>query len=541
MAISKEDKKKEFYNRAVNYAKSRGGECLSTEYVTMMTKLRWKCNNNSHPFWESRFDVVVNNNRWCPICANEINSKKRKDPNGLIKAKELANKKNGQCLSTEYKNSNSKMLWKCSNAFHSIWEAPLSNIKAGKWCYECAGFTPSNKMLKKMKDYAISRGGLCLSDTYEKHNNKLKWKCHIQKHNPWLATAKIVNRNQWCPECYGEQQGKNLILKDGLERANLYAKSKNGICLSNEYLGVTSLLSWKCSVQEHNIWLSTYANVVNNKKWCPECAGRFSSEIGLYRAQEFAKKKNGFCLSKKYVNSSKKMIWKCKIPHHKFWTATYSNVVSHNRWCPECSNFMYYKEDKVRKILNYLLNTEFNKVKPSWNINPKTKRLLELDGLSEKLMLAFEFQGRQHYQAAFGSQDAISYIIYKDNIKRINCEKQGIKLLIFNDVKETNNNDGLINYVLNILKENDIKYNLKISKGELLSLINVMTDYQDLALKKAQNYAKSRGGECLSKTYVNNKEKLEWKCSNTSHPIFKRDMSLIYDNNWCKLCSYKRK
>lgn len=53
MAISKEDKKKEFYNRAVNYAKSKDGECLSTEYITAKTKMKWKCSNDKHPIWES--------------------------------------------------------------------------------------------------------------------------------------------------------------------------------------------------------------------------------------------------------------------------------------------------------------------------------------------------------------------------------------------------------------------------------------------------------------------------------------------------------
>jgi len=40
---------------------------------------------------------------------------------------------------------------------------------------------------------------------------------------------------------------------------------------------------------------------------------------------------------------------------------------------------------------------KFKKIRPKWLRNPKTNRPLELDGYCEELMIAIEYQGKQHY------------------------------------------------------------------------------------------------------------------------------------------------
>ena len=49
---------------------------------------------------------------------------------------ELAKKRNGECLSTEYINAHTKLLWKCADGHE--WEAKPNNIQQGKWCPICA-------------------------------------------------------------------------------------------------------------------------------------------------------------------------------------------------------------------------------------------------------------------------------------------------------------------------------------------------------------------------------------------------------------------
>ena len=53
---------------AKEYAKNRGGECLSTEYINNKTKLEWKCENSSHSSWLSTFEKAVKRNQWCRKC-----------------------------------------------------------------------------------------------------------------------------------------------------------------------------------------------------------------------------------------------------------------------------------------------------------------------------------------------------------------------------------------------------------------------------------------------------------------------------------------
>lgn len=47
-------------------AESMGGKCLSKEYVSTKTKLRWRC-ANEHEF-EATPNAVKNQGTWCPIC-----------------------------------------------------------------------------------------------------------------------------------------------------------------------------------------------------------------------------------------------------------------------------------------------------------------------------------------------------------------------------------------------------------------------------------------------------------------------------------------
>ena len=48
------------------YAKNKGGECLSTEYINVRSKMKWKCKKNHE--WEINFGAMKNQNSWCKSC-----------------------------------------------------------------------------------------------------------------------------------------------------------------------------------------------------------------------------------------------------------------------------------------------------------------------------------------------------------------------------------------------------------------------------------------------------------------------------------------
>jgi predicted metal-binding protein len=53
-------------------ALAHGGECLSTKFVNLHTKLKWKCKEGHE--WEAKPDKMVYRNGWCAKCFYKRNS-----------------------------------------------------------------------------------------------------------------------------------------------------------------------------------------------------------------------------------------------------------------------------------------------------------------------------------------------------------------------------------------------------------------------------------------------------------------------------------
>ena len=234
------------------FAISKGGECLSTEYKNIVSKMKWKC--SSDHTWEANFSNIKNGS-WCPNCAG-------KKKLTIEECKNFAISKDGECLSTEYKNTGMKMKWKCSESHE--WLACFSSIKHdGNWCSECSG----NKKLtiSECKEFAISKGGECLSTEYKNNHTKLMWKC--SEGHKWEAVFNHIKSGKWCPDCSG-------VKKLTIEECKEFAETKDGECLSTDYKNSGTKMRWKCS--EDHEWRSNFHNIKKGT-WCPECSA-FRSE-----------------------------------------------------------------------------------------------------------------------------------------------------------------------------------------------------------------------------------------------------------------------
>ncbi len=457
----------------------------------------------------------------------------------LKQAKEVAQNKGGECLSTEYVNAISKLIWKCSEGH--IWDSTYKNVvKRGCWCSKCS--TEKNAERRRNKngllnaqEQAKSRGGECLSKEYINALSKLEWKC--SKNHVWKASYASVIKGIWCNKCGRKTTSEKLKNKNGLLNAQKYAQKKNGECLSEEYLDSLTKLKWKCS--KNHIWEATYNNVVNHNRWCNKCAIKTNAEKlknknGLLNAQEQAKSRGGECLSEEYISSNKvKMTWKCSNGH--IWEASYSSVMK-GSWCPNCS-YYYYKEHKIRDLLEYFLDTKFIKSHPKWNINPVTNRCLELDGYSEKLKIAFEYQGDHHYKEVFKGSD-LEYIKYKDNIKKQNCSNNGVKLIIIDDKFKLNQEKEIVDYIINLLNENNIEIKKEIKQEDINKIFKKVVVQQKIFLEKAKELAESKDGYCLSDQYFDAKTKLKWECKE-KHVWDSLYYSVVEANQWCPQCAIK--
>ena len=82
------------------------------------------------------------------------------EDNSIIgEMKRLAASKNGKCLSKNYINSKTKLLWQCEKGHK--WEAIPSSIKVGTWCPKCSARRSGRKKLtiEEMQKIALSREG----------------------------------------------------------------------------------------------------------------------------------------------------------------------------------------------------------------------------------------------------------------------------------------------------------------------------------------------------------------------------------------------
>ena len=84
-----------------------------------------------------------------------------------------------------------------------------------------------------------------------------------------------------------------------LKKMGRIASEKGGKCLSPAYINASTKLRWECS--EGHVWEAT-PNSIMRGRWCPQCAGLKSLDIG--KMQEIAAEKGGWCLSEEYIDSS---------------------------------------------------------------------------------------------------------------------------------------------------------------------------------------------------------------------------------------------
>ena len=131
--------------------------------------------------------------------------------------------------------------------------------------------------IEYMRDLAASKGGTCLSEAYENRDAKLRWKCSVVSHSPWLAPAQRIQQWHWCPECGNAHKGKSQRLS--IFAIRQAAKDRGGECLSAEYINNTQKLVWRCALG-HAPWQATAAQI-RRGRWCPSCEGRPATDAPL--------------------------------------------------------------------------------------------------------------------------------------------------------------------------------------------------------------------------------------------------------------------
>ena len=446
---------------------------------------------------------------------NKLRKKNKKREKGTIKEmQDIAKKRGGKCLSTEYVNNRTKLIWECEKGHK--WEAiPYSIKNRGIWCPECQCKKKGN--IEKMQEIAEKRGGKCLSTKYVNNRTKLIWEC--ENSHQWEATPSNVNNyNKWCPICnervsericrkffelifnskfskskpswLKNNQGNQMELdgyciklkiafeyqgqqhyeyipyfhknKNKFERRLIDDETKRLLCKNNgiKLIIVPYTINSK-DMQNFIIQQCEKQGIqIPNQKKIDYNKFDISSQIILEEMREIAKKRGGKCLSIKYINNKNKLKWECKRGHK--WEALPGNIKSQKNWCPKCAG----KEKGTIKEMKEIAKKRKGKCLSIKYINNRTNLEWECD------------KGHQWKATPISIKNHSSW-----------CP-------------ECLNNKGTI--------------------------------------EEMQEIAKKRGGRCLSILYVNSKSKLIWECK-MGHQWQAIPSNVKNMGTWCPKCRKKTK
>lgn len=123
-----------------DFAKNKGGKCLSKKYLGTKTGLKWKC-KKGHAWIAPPYRIIVRG-QWCKVCAGM--AKKNIDH-----CLALAKKNKGKCLSQKYERAHAKIRWQCKEGH--IFEQSFTKVKSGRWCPLCGGNAEQKKLFKIIK------------------------------------------------------------------------------------------------------------------------------------------------------------------------------------------------------------------------------------------------------------------------------------------------------------------------------------------------------------------------------------------------------
>jgi len=211
----------------------RGGKCLSNTYINNRTKLSWECDKGHQ--WEAT-PHDIGGDSWCPTCCGAFRLT-------IADMKKLARKKKGKCLSSDYVNNRTKLLWECSNGHQ--WRTTPMTINKGSWCPTCAG-RPS-LTIEDMRKLADEKGGKCLSLNYRNNKIKLMWECangHV-----WEEAPHDIKRGRWCQQCKGMKFNSGAPKKDSSSKSWLLSSDLEIGCVCIKLKGKDA--GKVCAVIDH--------------------------------------------------------------------------------------------------------------------------------------------------------------------------------------------------------------------------------------------------------------------------------------------------
>lgn len=301
--------------------------------------------------------------------------------------------------------------------------------------------------------------------------------------------------------------------------------------LLTEFINSDSLDLRQCNLKltshKNNICNNFLDNITKNKTWnngCKNPMAKFINGIYYYvKFKETAEQKGGNVISipLEYKDSNTKLIIECQEKH-------IFNLIPRQikqNWCSHCN--IHVGELISKCAIEFLLNDTFNKIKPVW-LKSDNNTLLELDSYNDKLKIAIEYNGIQHYKNIKHFYKTDNDFIKRqeyDKIKVDKCKENDVLLII---VPYTIENKNICQFIADEL----IKNNHKISK-ELICTFDITEIYKSSSkTKKLNNFIELKGGKLINGSYINRESIIEIECAN-GHKWKTKIRNILDKKYWC--------
>jgi len=310
--------------------------------------------------------------------------------------------------------------------------------------------------------------GICCEWDYEKNigtpsdypsgtSKSVWWKCKNDPTHEWksnINNRNNKNRYRGCPYCACKRvSDKNSLVKN--DKNNLskdwnYLKHPEG---PEKYsIKSNAIIEWICYKNKGHIWSATIAQR-HDAPNCPFCVGQ---KVCLENSL-FSNDNHGICdewheknekTPKDYTSKSGQRVWwRCKIDPTHEWKAS---ICDRNRKinatnCPLCC----LSKGEIL-VKNWLIKNNFIFESEKTFNNLCFKRPLRFDFYIEKLSLAIEFDGVQHFDKNTFFSSIMPYDKRKmlDLMKTQYCYDNNINLIRIS-YKEINNIDILLSQFCN--------------------------------------------------------------------------------------------